>query len=286
MKTKLTIIITISLLLFIVVSGFITKKYKEPKQKYILIEDAKITLDTSEIALKNYWISNFEVTNAQYKKFLLFLKESNRADDYNIAKIDSTLWRIEYSYCEPLVEYYHAHPAYKDYPVVNISYKAAKLYCQWLTNQDESQLYVYSLPTKAQWIYAASGGHKYLIYPWGGPHLIDDKGEPLCNYLRIGDIGIRRDSIGELVVNSIRGIVSTYGITEAYSANIVNAYPPNDFKLYNMSGNVSEMIDQDGVALGGGWNSPGYDVRIKSVEKYSGPSPSIGFRVVRALKSE
>lgn len=283
MKTKLTFIITISLLLFIVISGFITKKYKEPKQKYILIENAKITLDTSEIALKNYWISNFEVTNAQYKKFLLFLKESKRADDYNTAQIDSTLWNIKHYYCEPWVVYYHAHPAYKNYPVVNISYRAAKLYCQWLTNHDESQLYIYSLPTKAQWIYAASGGHKYFIYPWGGPHLINDKGEQLCNYLRIGDIGIRRDSVGDLVLNSINGIT---GITEIYSAKIVNAYPPNDFKLYNMSGNVSEMIDEDGVALGGGWNSPGYDVRIKSVEKYSGPSPSLGFRVVRILKTK
>jgi hypothetical protein len=46
-----------------------------------------------------------------------------------------------------------------------------------------------------------------------------------------------------------------------------------------MSGNVSEMIQEKGIAKGGSWVSPGNDVKILSEELYSKSSNHIGFRV-------
>jgi len=48
--------------------------------------------------------------------------------------------------------------------------------------------------------------------------------------------------------------------------------------LYNMSGNVAEMIQEKGIACGGGWRSCGYDVQITSTEKYDHSDVDLGFR--------
>ena len=34
-----------------------------------------------------------------------------------------------------------------------------------------------------------------------------------------------------------------------------SSYFPNDFGLYNTSGNVAEMLFEEGLAIGGGWRS-------------------------------
>jgi hypothetical protein len=46
-----------------------------------------------------------------------------------------------------------------------------------------------------------------------------------------------------------------------------------------MSGNVAEMLNEKGIAKGGSYNSPGYDVRIESKMNYNDASPEVGFRV-------
>jgi formylglycine-generating enzyme required for sulfatase activity len=59
---------------------------------------------------------------------------------------------------------------------------------------------------------------------------------------------------------------------------------PNNYGLYNMSGNVAEMVYERGVAYGGSYLDPGYDIRIDSEKPYDGPSPLIGFRVIAVRK--
>ena len=44
------------------------------------------------------------------------------------------------------------------------------------------------------------------------------------------------------------------------------------------------MVDERGVAIGGSWYYPGYDIRIASEKRYDGPSPLIGFRVIAVRK--
>jgi hypothetical protein len=47
-----------------------------------------------------------------------------------------------------------------------------------------------------------------------------------------------------------------------------------------MSGNVAEMVIEKGLAKGGGFRDPGYDIRIASKKTYSSSSDDIGFRIV------
>jgi len=55
---------------------------------------------------------------------------------------------------------------------------------------------------------------------------------------------------------------------------------PNSFGLYNMCGNVAEMIEENGIAKGGSFQDPAYQVRISSEKSYTKPQADIGFRVV------
>ena len=49
--------------------------------------------------------------------------------------------------------------------------------------------------------------------------------------------------------------------------------------LFDVVGNVAEMIDVKGKACGGSWNDPPEKSTIHSVKSYRKPDPSIGFRV-------
>jgi hypothetical protein len=56
-------------------------------------------------------------------------------------------------------------------------------------------------------------------------------------------------------------------------------YFPNNIGLYDVAGNVAEMIDQKGKACGGSWNQLPIDCTIRSVATYNKPMSWVGFRV-------
>ena len=67
---------------------------------------------------------------------------------------------------------------------------------------------------------------------------------------------------------------------------LVNSFEPNSIGLYNMSGNAAEMIQEKGIACGGGWRSAGYDVQITSTEKYEHSDIDLGFRYFMEIIKE
>jgi gliding motility-associated lipoprotein GldK len=142
---------------------------------------------------------------------------------------DTLCWVRDYSYAynEPMSKKYYAHPAFGNYPVVGVTWKQASAFCEWRTqylnafleSKNRATESDFRLPTEAQWEYAARGGRSQAPFPWGGPYLRNKKGCLLANF------------------KPGRG---NYPEDGGFYTVRADAYWPNDFGLYNMSGNVAE----------------------------------------------
>lgn len=149
---------------------------------------------------------------------------------------DTLCWIADftYSFNEPWAEKYFWHPGFDEYPVVGVTWKQATAFCIWrtqllnnyLTSKGEPPVNNYRLPTEAEWEYAARGGLEHAMYPWGGMYTRNDKGCFLANF------------------KPLRG---RYGDDGGMTSVSVGSYAPNDYGLFDMSGNVAE------------WTSSAYD---------------------------
>ena len=237
----------------------------------------------------DYIIFKTEVSNLNYREFLLDLKQRGEVEKWRIANIDSTRWSTEKWTNNAYVEHYHKHPAYNDYPVVNVSKEGAELYCEWLTEKVNATLkdsynLEFRLPTQQEWIKAAKGKLQLSNYSWGGYRLQNSEGSYLCNCLAFGSECISRDSTGKYIVQKVDYSQFIAGNDYADITAPVISYWPNGYGLYNMNGNVAEMVSDKNVVVGGSWNDPGFDVRNESEKPYNGAARTVGFRVVATVE--
>lgn len=235
----------------------------------------------------DFIIFKTEVSNFNYREFLWELKQSGNMEKWKTAQIDSAKWSTKNWSNKAYETYYHSHVAYNDYPVVNVSREGAELYCEWLTEKVNQILksgykIVFRLPTHEEWLKAAKGKLELSSYSWGS-WLIDSKGNAKCNFMRIGDECVKIDTGGNYSID-LRGLVRFgFGEDHADLTAPVRSYYPNGFDVYNMNGNVAEMIADKNVVAGGSWNGPGYDVRNESTKPYVGAARNIGFRMVATV---
>jgi Sulfatase-modifying factor enzyme 1 len=232
------------------------------KRGFEFIPSGTTTINGEQVSIQAFYMLEAEVTNLAYREFLADLKKTGKFSAYEIAKIDSTGWRFPNAYIEPMVEHYHAHVAYNNYPVVNISQEGARLYCKWLEEKFIAQGYNVKvrLPELAEWQYAAKGGNENNIYAWEGTFLRSSKGVYLANF--------------QTAAASADG--------GAFTA-IAKSYQPNNYGLFNMCGNVSEWISTDAMSKGGNWSSKEEFLKIEAPQEYGNSmaaSPFIGFRPV------
>jgi len=278
-------------------SGFVSSPNvgKTPAEKalskdFAFITGGVITLSEAVQFVDGFYMARVEVSNLNYRNFLNSLKQSGDLEGYTTSLWDTAGWRVGMSFNEPFVQYYHSHPAYNDYPAVNIPFEGAVRYCLWLQQELLARMplskfsFHVGLPSKEQWIRAAEGNHQGAIYSWGHYRLFEPKRGVLCNHLQWGDECIYRDpETGEISV--IRSCGDPMGVASYLSDNAsitapVKSYYPSAIGLYNMNGNVAEMLNCGTLAMGGSWLSPGYDVRNRSEMIFKGPSADIGFRPV------
>ena len=228
--------------------------------------DAKLGESIQHVA--EFYILKTEVSNGDYLTFLAFLKDKH-PEQYKSALPDTSVWKdlsMKYNY----TNHYLRHLSFKNYPVVGIKYENALLYCKWLEDNINSKLegdkkVVVKLPSELEWIRAARGSNHSQIFTWESINLQDKKGNPLANYRR-----------------------ETRKIEPAYDGIItigVKTFDKNQFGVYQMIGNVAEMLDERSRVKGGSWNSPAQSLQVDKSENIDSPSNAVGFRPILVMVS-
>ncbi len=256
---------------------------KFDKKVYAYIPTGTFDYQRKQVSVQSFYMQKTEISNLEYRTFLFDLLIQGRKDEFLIARPDQKQWsiiqKLENSAYE---QHYFSHPAYDNFPVVNVSRKGAEMYCVWLTKEmintvDDNKKSQYNdirIPVREEWVMAASSGGTKYPYPWG------DEPDRLIANAQVNANYAHAKSINSETVNK-QDVTS-----------LVTAYLPNDYGLYNMSGNAAEMVCNDiltnsvGTA-GGGWKNNIEEIKILAPDIYSGitaPNVCIGFRVVMTVK--
>lgn len=215
-------------------------------------------------------ISNFAWL--EYESWTKLKYGINSAEHISVLP-DTLVWREKNSSNEPYVKYYYRHPAYKDYPVVGISYEQAIAYCTWRTQRVKVFAYIrykkewdieYRLPTKEEW--------EMLSY--NGVAELSNKGKNSKGQVKFNHC-YRTPESKEVDKFMFKGADVTAPV---YS------YWPNTFGMYNVFGNVAEMISEEGVSKGGGWRSQIEECCAGKNILYTKPTAWLGFRCVCVVK--
>lgn len=244
----------------------------------------------------NLYISDVEVTNADYELFLtdLLKKKSYEAlQKYKVYKTDWRSWLpTEAQQLTDKTIYQHGHPNDGEHPVQNIDYASAVAYCQWLTKGYNSlegknkkyQKVLFRLPTEAEWEAAASTLSPYVIknreaavtknnYTWEGNYYKNEKGCYLFNVNTVAEPPCL--DCGDNKENAQDG---------AFFTTKVDAYFPSGYGTFNILGNVAEMVAEKGIAKGGSWFHTPQQSQIYSRNIYTQAQPYVGFRIVMEVQ--
>jgi sulfatase modifying factor 1 len=232
----------------------------------------------------NLFIDEFEVSNVNWIEYMYWTKQIYGLDseEYKAVITDTLVWRRPEAYNEPYVQYYHKHPAYHNYPVVGISYEQAIAFCKWRTDRvneaiyikenkikpeigqqfpEAPQVYKYRLPTKAEWEKVARIDYSKRIEK--KMNRKKNKGKERHNLL-----GNDKDQGPDNALKNKPDIT-----------NRVDSYWPNAIGVYNMIGNVGEMV-QGKFVKGGGWRTRPEHATVEIDFEYVKPKDWVGFRCV------
>lgn len=90
------------------------------------------------VTVASFYMDETEVRNLDYQEYLYWLSRVYATDYpgvYRKALPDTLVWRQKLAYNEPMLEYYFRHPAYRNYPVVGVSWVQANDFCLWRTDR-------------------------------------------------------------------------------------------------------------------------------------------------------
>ena len=244
-----------------------SKKLEEIlNKKWSYIPTGEASKNQKVEVVGEFYISKFEISNGQYLEFLEAIKNQ---ENYQMALPDTTVWSSPNNPNEGFKNQYLRYPGFKNYPVVGVSFEGAKLYCKWLEGSinsklEESEKIEVRLPSEIEWIRAARGDNNNIPFTWGGPYLENAKGRPLANYKKVS------------IENSNKSIITTQ----------VFSFLPSKSGVFQMCGNVSEMLNEPNLVKGGSWNSESDLLKIDNLQQISYPSKEVGFRPVIVKKNQ
>lgn len=250
---------------------------------------------------KSFYMSKYEVTNAQFCAFLnayphLIYAESNytvvvakpgeEAIDWfgesiscrNTMLFDADTDRIRY-----VDEQWVPVPGYEMFPVHDVTWHGALLFCKWAGGR---------LPTEAEWEYACRAG-SYREFPMGADG-VQITGSNLNNYewFRTNS-GLKEHRIGTRLPNAW-GLYDMIGnVSEwCYDRYADDFYDDTDYDIEGGEAGVVDPVNittepaSERVVRGGHWGEsspyPGIRYHLNTSSRYSSYSYNytLGFRVV------
>ncbi len=289
------------------------------KRNFIPIEMGVKELDNKLNKIKgNIYAHSAEVSNEEYELFLNYLYENDYKELHEMAKFNLD----KYEGVNKVFHrnYHYSQNSFKEnfskYPVMDLSHEAANLYCEWLTvqyNQQKGRKFnkvKFRLPSQNEWNMAALGYVPFQSWVFeenkvkAAPHkdvkVKDWEYFSLAEYDSIwypwfaGDWSVYRKAImnekgcylaniktpgNEVCPSGIKG--DGFALTAP-----VASYFSNDMGFYDVIGNVAEMVDEQGKAMGGSWDHPPHESTVTSVMQYDGPDPRVGFRIFMEVIEE
>jgi sulfatase modifying factor 1 len=182
------------------------------------------------VTVSPFYIDPCTVTNKQFAEFVretgykteaevfgwsfvfhLFVSQETAARVKHVVQGSPWWWNVEGAYWARPEGPDSSIEDRQDHPVIHTSYNDALAYCHWAGKR---------LPTEAEWEYAARGGLVQKRYPWGD--LLKPGSEHMCNIWQ-GKFPDKNNC------------------SDGYAGTApVRSFPPNNFGLYNVSGNVWE----------------------------------------------
>jgi formylglycine-generating enzyme required for sulfatase activity len=172
-----------------------------------------------------------------------------------------------------------------EFPITGISLEQVKAYVMWRNAKLHAEKktkgkWIVRLPSASEWESMARSAYEASVNK--------TKDQAIKNDLKNIYEGNGRNSKGCLLMNIVNDnpcendkkymTKAKGGIFPAY------AFFPNQFGLYCMQGNVSEMTSEDGVAVGGNYQLAAQDARFNSKQEYKKPETWLGFRCVAEKK--
>jgi formylglycine-generating enzyme required for sulfatase activity len=187
---------------------------------------------TSVTLTDDYYIGQFEVNRAQFRRFV--------ADTHYVT--DAEMSEGGYGYDEAARKFEGRDRKYnwqntgvssagEQHPVTNVSRSDARKFCEWLLKKCDGKVQVREvrLPGEAEWEYACRAGS-------AGRFCSGDDDERLAKVANIADAAWTEKLGGP----NAKAIKSSDG--HAFAAP-VGQYQPNEFGLYDLHGNVWEWVE-------------------------------------------
>jgi CarboxypepD_reg-like domain/Sulfatase-modifying factor enzyme 1 len=267
----------------------------------------------------NLYAQSTEVTNKEYNQFLGYLIKSGQMSLYRKYKPDISGYKGTMLTFFKGYHLLHSDSKeskydtdYDNYPVVNITYEAAVAYCEWFSDlynttkgKKKFSEVKFKLPGIKEWQIAALGYKKFqswdldenivevgiprhpgeevaikwrpipvkgndILYPWYTVYNYRNKAQNIRNCW----IGNFKIPVGSTICPAMQPAGDGFPMTGR-----TGAYFPNGMGLFDVVGNVAEMIDEKGKACGGSWDHDPKESTITSINPYSGTSGAVGFRV-------
>lgn len=198
-----------------------------------------------------------EISNFAWREYEQAIKShyGPASAEHLAALPDTSVWIRTEAPDHFLYKEYYRNPAYKEHPVVGITYAQALAYCKW---RSETVKMFYALRYK-----------KGFQVEYRLPSVEEWEMIGRLDAWRIKD-----SSVALLK----RSFATPFMPMHVYS------YRKNPFGLYNTIGNVAEMTTLKGLAKGGSWKHDPEHSRPGQFQSYTGSENWLGFRCVAILR--